>query len=181
MNQDLLLAEIESSLRPIGARPVEGEEYATPRLEVLRYFIRSVRLSRWPVVGRGVSVVAVVRHPDDVPAHGTGARKLLERVALAAHRRFPPWPRGESLSLAMTVIVVGTAPITADDDEALSGSLRLTARMRAVVLGLFRVNLDQGAMAFALARGPSGLFPEPEILADALTRRFRRFVPQWRE
>ena len=53
------------------------------------------------------------------------------------------------------------------------------SRMRSVPLGLIRLNLGQEAMAFALAAGPAGLFPEPVALADALTKHFRRFVPAW--
>ncbi len=32
-------------------------------------------------------------------------------------------------------------------------------------------------MSFQLAGGPAGLFPEPVTLVDALTTKFRRFVP----
>ena len=53
----------------------------------------------------------------------------------------------------------------------------LQKRSRVVPLGLIRINLGQEAMAFQLAGGPDDLYPEPAALADALTARFRRYVP----
>ena len=49
--------------------------------------------------------------------------------------------------------------------------------MRAVPFGVIRANLDQEAIACALTARPDARFPEPGHLADALTPRFRRFVP----
>lgn len=152
----------------------EGEEFRQPPLDVLRYYQRPVRMGRLPFFGRARSVVAVVRQPVDLTLGGSGYRTLLERLARAAGGRYPP-TRGPTLVL--TALVVTPEPIAPDDDAALGRALALPTRFRAVPLGLFRINLGQEALALALARGPGGLFPEPEALADALTARFRRFVP----
>jgi hypothetical protein len=123
-------------------------------------------------------VVAVVRQPNDVGFSSDGYRRFLKRLALAVNGRYPPWRRG-GLVLGLTVVVLTPEPIGPDDDASLRQALGGPARTgtRAVPLGLLRLNLGQEAMAFALASGPEGLFPEPGALADALTPHFRRFVP----
>ncbi|HEX8200322.1 MAG TPA: hypothetical protein VF590_07535 [Isosphaeraceae bacterium] len=173
-----LFARIDPVLRTLGSVPDVGEEFREPPLDILRYYRRPVRLSWLPVLGRASSVVAVVRQPRDVGFSSDGYRRLLNRLALAASGRYPPWGTGGSV-LVLTVIVLTPEPIAPDDDATMRGILGGPARTRtrAVPLALIRLNLGQEAMAYALATGPEGLFPEPEALADALTPHFRRFVP----
>ena len=174
MLDDALLELVGSALKPLGARAEGGEEYRSPALDVLGYFSRRVKLSWVPVLGRGLSVAMVVRQPVDLSLGGDGARMLVERLTMALNARYPP-VRG--LSIGLTGVVLGPEPIGPEDDEGLRKAIEAPARSRVVPLGLFRLNLGQEAMAMALARGPDGLFPEPEVLADALTPHFRRFVP----
>ncbi len=133
-----------------------------------------------PLLGRSQAVVAVVRQPVDVALAGSRAdyRGLMGRLALAASSRFPPGRRLGYGSIGLTAIVLTPEPIAAGDDDQLKGALGGgSGRTRAVALGVIRLNLGQEAMAHQLAPGPDGLFPEPIALADALTARFRRFVP----
>lgn len=169
---DDVLAREQMAVQP-------GEEFTSPPLDVLRYYARPVRLSRWPIVGRGMSVAAVVQQPNDTPQLG-GQAILMQRIAAAVHGRFPPWPRGHGLSLALSAIVCTTEPIRPDDDDG----QRLRAlgpagstRSRVVPLALFRVNLGQEAMTMAMAGGPGDLFPELDPLTEYLTGRFQRFLP----
>lgn len=175
MLESELLSLSESCLRPLGACPDEGESFRSPPLDVLRYFARRVRLSRIPLLGRGLSVVAVVRQPADLGPSRDDVRTLVARVASAVSARYPP---ARGLSLGLTVLVLAPEPITPEDDGRLADALATPpARSRSVPLGLLRLNLGQEAFAFALARVPLDLFPEPAALADALTPRLRRFVP----
>jgi hypothetical protein len=144
--------------------------------------------------------VAVVRQPVDVGFRPEDYRRFLTRLAMAVNGRFPPWswtwpsswrslwawfrrrgPSGGGLVIGLTVVILTPEPIGPEDDATLGqllGSLPAhRTRTRAVPLGLIRLNLGQEAVAFALASGPSGLFTEPEALADALSLHFRRFVP----
>jgi hypothetical protein len=177
MVEDELLTILDEALLPLAAVAEEGGRLIVPSLDVLRYYARPVRLSWMPILGRGLSVVAVVRQPVDLGFSAADYRKLLERVAITVNHRFPPWPLGRSLSVALTTIVMTPEPIGPEDDARLQQSLHINARLRAVPLGLLRLNLGQEAMSFAVAQGPSGLYPEPLTVADALTARFRRFVP----
>ena len=143
--------------------------------DVLRYYRRAVSWSGIPIVGRAVSVVAVVRQPVDIELSEAGYSRLLTRLALAASGRFPPW---KGLAIGLTGLVVTPEPIGPGDDavlgRALGGSLR---RFRVVPVGLIRVNLGQEATAFAMKTSPDQLFTEPARLADTLSEHFRRFVP----
>jgi hypothetical protein len=174
MLEDELLELVEATLSPLGARAVDGEESREPPLDVLRFFVRPVRLSRVPILGRGLSVVALARQPVDLGIARGGYRTLLERLAMAVNGRFPP-VRG--LSVGLTAVVVTPEPIGPEDDAALAEALAKPGRSRCVPLGVFRVNPGQEALAFALAQTPENLFPEAAALADALTPHLRRFVP----
>ena len=89
--------------------------------------------------------------------------------------RFSPW-RG--LAIGLSIVVLTPEPIAPGDDETLGRVLSASyRRLRTVPFGLFRVNLGQEAVSFALAAGPDALFPEAERLADAFSAHFRRFVP----
>jgi len=168
------LGRLDEILRQIGSRPDEGEAFGEPPLDVLRYDVRPARLHRVPILGRALGVVATVRQPVDVGLAEGGYPKLLRRIAMAVNGRYPPWPCG--LTVGLTVVVLTPEPIAPGDDAALQSALRTIPRMRSVPLGLLRVNLGQEGLAFALATGPPGLFPEPAALADGLTPHLRRFV-----
>jgi hypothetical protein len=174
MTVEELVDLVEKTLDPLGSRAEEGEVYRSPELAVLAYFARRVRLSRVPVLGRALGVCAVVTQPPDVGTGVEGYRALLARVARAAGTRFSPL-RG--LSIGLNVVIVSPDPIEPDGDRDLQSALENLPRFRTVPLGAFRVNLDQQALSLAIVRGPEGLFPEPETLAEALTPEFRRYVP----
>jgi hypothetical protein len=130
-----------------------------------------------PLIGRALSLVAVLQQPSDLGSTEASHRALLDRLGRAVNGRFPPLRRGHGLSLGLTALVITPEPIRPEDDGILAAALARPPRGRAVPLGLFRLNLGQEAMAFALAEGPDGLFREPHVLADALTESFGRFVP----
>jgi len=173
--EERLFELIDPVLRLAGATLEPGEEFREPPLDVLRYYRRAVSWSGIPIVGRAVSVVAVVRQPLDVELSDAGYARLLTRLAAAASGRFPPW---KGLAIGLTGLVVTAEPIGPGDDavlgRALGGSLR---RFRVVPVGLMRVNLGQEATAFAMKTSPDQLFTEPARLADTLSEHFRRFVP----
>lgn len=174
MIEDDLFDMIGSALTPIGCSSEPGDELREPPLEVLRYYVRPIRLSAIPILGRGVSVVAVARQPVDVAIDDYP--RLVERLAKVINTRFPPIRRGRGLMLGFTAVVTTPEPIGPEDDAKLDRAMALLPRHRAVPLGLLRVNLGQEAVAFALRRGPSDSFPEPDTLADAFSLRLRRYA-----
>ena len=177
MGLDDLDAVLDAVLARLGSMAELGEEFRVPPLDVHRYFRRAVKLHWLPVFGRALSVVAVVRQPPDLGRSEADHRALLDRLGRAVHGRFPPLRHGHGLSLGLTALVLTPEPIFPEDDSLLAAVLTRPPRGRAVPLGLFRLNLGQEAMAFALAAGPGGLFREPQVLADALSEQFGRFVP----
>lgn len=168
---------VDPVLRELGTIPESGEEFARPPLDVLRYYRRSVRLHWMPLLGRAASIIAVVRQPVDVRFTAEGYRALLTRLAMAVNSRFPPWRAPRALPVGLTPLILTPEPIRPEDDATLASVLGSLPRQRAVPIGLFRMNLGQEAISFALSANPDGLFPEPEQLANALTARFQRFVP----
>lgn len=168
---------IDPILRALGTVPEAGEEFRRPPLDILRYYRRPVRLHWLPLFGRALSVIAVVRQPVDVGFSQEGYRAFLTRLAMAVNGRFPPWRAPRALGVGLIPLILTPEPIRAEDDATLGAVLGSLPRQRAVPIGLFRINLGQEALSFALSANPDGLFPEPEQLADALTPRFRRFVP----
>jgi hypothetical protein len=178
MIEDQFFERIDPILRGLGAVQEDGEEFRAPPLDVLRYYRRPVRLHWAPFFGMGLSVVAVARQPVDVGLSAEGYRTLLMRLAMAANGRFPP-SLATGIALGLTVVTLTPEPIGPGDDAILRAVVtgRPLPRVRAVPLGVIRVNLGQEALSFALASGPVGAFPEPVTLADALTPHFRRFVP----
>jgi hypothetical protein len=182
MLEDDFFPLIDPVMKEAGSVPELGEEYQTPPLDVLRYYRRAVRLHWMPIVGRGLSVVAVVRQPVDLGFSETGIRRLLERLASCVDARFPPLgpgPHPRGLALGLTTLILTPEPIGPGDDEILAKIIdgQALPRRRAVPMGVIRVNLGQEALSFGLASGPLGAFPEPAAIADALTPHFRRFVP----
>jgi hypothetical protein len=182
MTEDAFFDLIDPVARGLGSVSEPGEEFRAPALDVLRYYARPVRLSGVPVLGRGLSVVAVARQPVDVGLSAGDYTRFLTRLAMAVNGRFPPWGLGwrhAGVVLGMTVAVLTPEPIGPGDDDVLRSVVtgRPLPRQRAVPMGVLRVNLGQEALAFALASGPADAFPEPAALADALTTHLRRFVP----
>lgn len=175
MLEDGLFDFIDPILAKLGLVGEDGEEFREPALDVLRYYRRPVRLHWLPMLGRGHSVVAVARQPVDV---GIGQYPaFLGRVAMAVNGRFPPGQKPGFGGIGLTIVVLTPEPIAAEDDALLKSAIEVRTRSRAVPLGVIRLNLGQEAMAFQLAGDSEGLFPEPAELTDALTSRFRRFVP----
>ncbi len=177
MTEDDLFELMDSVLHPLGSASEAGDEVRGPDLDVLGYYARPIRLSALPIVGRGLSVVALCRQPIDIGLAGNGYRGLIERLARVVNTRFPPVRRGRGLMLGMTIVVATPEPIGVDEEAILAKTLGPVARTRAVPLGVFRINLGQEAVSLALLRGPEGLFPEPDALADAFSTRLRRFLP----
>ena len=179
MLEDQFLDLIGPVLKPLGHREEDGEEFREPPLDVLRYYRRPVRLHWLPLIGRAQAVVAVVRQPVDVGLTGSAKdyRAFLARLAMAANGRFPPSNALGWGSVGLTAVVLTPEPIAAEDDVLMKAALEPSTRSRVVPLGLVRVNLGQEAMSFQLSGGPDDLFPEPAAVADALTLKFRRFVP----
>lgn len=173
MIEDDLFELIVPVLGRIGARLEVGEEFRSPPLDVLRYHVRRVRLSRIPLLGRALSVTAVVRQPMDVGLAAGGYSEFVKRLSMAINARFPPWPHGPTVGL--TVVALTPEPIAPEEESLLQKAL-VARRSRVVPLGLIRLNLGQEGMSMALTDPPGDLFPEGKALADALTPRFRRFV-----
>src|SRR5436309_1853814 len=136
-----LLPALDSALRPLGSVPDVGEECRDPPLDILRYNLRDIRLNLLPVVGRALSLVVVVPQPCDVAFTREGYVRLFSRLAMAANGRYPPWRWG--LSLGLTALILTTEPIGPEDDATLQAVLDIPSRPRAVLLGLFRLNLDR--------------------------------------
>jgi len=177
MRDDDLFTRLDSILQPLGAVSSLGEEFASPPLDVLRYHVRNVRLNAVPYFGRALSVVAVVRQPVELGFNVEETRRLVERTCMAVNGRFPPLNLRHGLSIGLTVVVLTPEPIGPEDEAVLEEALRVRPRLRAVPLGIVRLNLGQEGMAVALARGPDGLFNEPETLIEAFSEDFRRYVP----
>lgn len=170
--------QISTLLEPLALRTDDGEDFRDPPLEVFRYEVRKVRLHWLPVLGRALGVVATVRQPDDLGFDPESYRQLLTRVARAAHGRYPPWPSGgPGLVIGLTTIVLTDDPIGLRDEQQLALALPTDQKSRVVPLGLFRINLEQEALAFAIGPSPRDLFPEPFVLADGLSTTLGRFVP----
>lgn len=177
MLENELIPILDSTLSALGATSDPGEEYRDPPLDILRYYRRKARVSTLPILGRALSVVALIRQPVDIgfpEAYST----FLDRATRAADDRYPPWGRPGGFALGLTFVVLTPEPIGGADDEALGKILAgRKRRSRVVPLALIRLNLGQEAMAFSLVAGPPGVFPEPEAVVDALTPHFRRYVP----
>ena len=164
---------IDRTLEPWTFQTETGEDYKTPPLDVRRYSFRRVRVSWIPWLGRGGAVVALIRQPSDLKSEPRDHHRLLERVARVVTTRFPP---SMGSVLGLVVIVLTAEPIAPDEEERLKEVNFNLPRSRVVPLGLIRLNLVQEAMASAHRDGPAGLFPESGALAEALSRRFGRFL-----
>jgi hypothetical protein len=176
MIEDDFFELTDAILEPLGSKIEPGDELREPPIDVLRYYVRPVRVSSVPFLGRGISVVAVCRQPIDIGFSSIGYRTLIERLASVVNTRFPPIKKGRGLTLGMTAIVTTPEPIGADEDPVLAKVLEPIPRNRAFPLGVFRINLGQEAVSFAIKRATDGLFSEPDLLADAYAAKLRRFV-----
>jgi hypothetical protein len=175
MIEDRFIELIDPVLRDGGAVVEPGDAYREPPLEVLRYYRRTVRLGRLPIVGKALGVVAILRQPVDIDGSEAGYRRLLTRLAMAANSRFPPW---KAFVIGLTAMVTTPEPIGPADDAMLRKVLDTRLRrMRVVPFGLLRANLGQEAVALAINSDPDRLFTEPARLADTLCEHLRRFVP----
>lgn len=174
MSLDLLLEMLDVLLRRDACVRSAGDEYQDPPLEVAAYYPKSVRLHWLPWVGRGLSLTAVVRRLAPCPFDPDACTGLIRQVDSAARRRFPAWRYGPALGL--TLMEVTDQPIEPGDDSVLQKVLERPVRTRSVPLGLFRLNLEQEAMAFALRNVAGDEFAQPKVVAEALSERFRRYV-----
>ncbi|MFO0951035.1 MAG: hypothetical protein U0835_07770 [Isosphaeraceae bacterium] len=77
---------------------------------MLRYYRRRVRLHWVPVLGVGLSVVAVARQPVDLGFSAGGVTTFLTRLAMASGERFRPGVR-DGLALDLTVVMLTPEPI----------------------------------------------------------------------
>ncbi len=175
MIEDRLIERVEPVLHELGSVREPGESFASPALDVLGYYPRSVRLSRIPFLGRALGLVMVARQPVDIEGTLEGYQRLLTRMAMAANGRYPP---RTGWVLGLSAVVLTPEPIQPEDDAMLARALDVRLRrMRSVPFGLFRINLGQEAMAMAIRESPGGLFPEPARLGDLLCEQFRRYLP----
>jgi hypothetical protein len=165
---------VDEAVAPRSMRPHEGQAYQKPRLDVIRHYSLRVRTGGLPILGRALSLVVIVEQPNDLILDVKGCTSLLERVGIVMSARHSPI---EGLSLAVTTIVVTDSPVEPDDDPILARGLVDQPRLRMIPMAIFKVNLAARTMAQAVRTGPAGLFPEPEMVSEALTRSLRRFVP----
>ncbi len=177
MVEDDVLGLVESTLRDHALAWIDGFEIVEPEpLTVLRTAARPVRLHWIPYFGRALSVVLIARHPVDIDLRREGGdAELLRRLVLAVEHRYPV---RKAPALVLSAVVVTPTPIEPEDEARMeAGMASRRGGGRTVPLGLFRINPGQEAVSFALRRGPAGLFPEVDALADAVCLKLQRFVP----
>ncbi len=178
MVDDDLIALLDPILRETGHVREPGETYARPPLSVSCYYRRTVRLHWLPVLGRALGLVAVAREPADLPFSAEACGALWDRLSRAVNTRYPPFSRRSGMAVGLSAVVIAREPIRPEEEEILSRGLARPSRSRCVPLGLFRVNLEQEAVAWAIARGPGELYPEPLRIAEALGESLKRHVPR---
>jgi hypothetical protein len=161
--------------------PDPGETYAEPPLEVLAYASRPIRLSRLPVFGRGLAVIAVSRHPIDLMSDSSGLRMWVERVGKAVNGLHPPWKSRRPGAILLTAIQLTPEPIRSEDEERFKPVLGHWTGTRVVPAAIVRINLGQHAMASMMAEGLPRDMPELGELIDSWASVFHRFVPLWNE
>ena len=62
MLEDDFLENWQKWLDEHGWTHEEGEEFREPALDILGFGVKKIRLSRIPLFGRGLAVVAICRH-----------------------------------------------------------------------------------------------------------------------
>ncbi len=81
MTEDEFYDLIEPVLTEPGGIFEDGEEVADPPLDVLRYARRKVRMNWIPLLGKALSVTAIVRQPVDLGSSAIDHGRLLARLA----------------------------------------------------------------------------------------------------
>ena len=170
-----LITLLETILEPLGGRLGPGIHYEQPALEIERMLARKVRLDWVPWLGNSQSLTIVAHQPADITFTDVGLRELWGRLALIASVQAP---LRKGPSIALTAVILANDLLQPDDTQVLERTLLPVARQRTIPLGIFWVDLKQGAFAYALRRGPAGLFPEAERIADEFSRKFRQFARQ---
>lgn len=179
MTEDEFLTNWAVWQKAHGWGPEPGESYAEPQLEVLGYASKPVRLSRLPIFGRGLAVVAVTRHPADLMSDATGLRVWVERLGRAINGLHPPWKSRRPGAVLLTAVQITPEPIRAEDEDRYKAALGHWTGTRVVPAGIVRINLGQRAMASLLAEGLPRDMPELGELIDQWAGDFRRYVPMW--
>lgn len=174
MVEDELNDILDAVLVPLGCKIEPGTDYDDPPLDIRRYARRSVKLHWLPLLGRGLSVTAVVRQPPDLAFSPSGLSQFVRRTAEAVNGRFPP---RMGLTVGLTIVMLTSDPIQPADDQLLASAARPLPRLRVVPVAVIRLNMAQELMAMALTATPGDLFPEGLRLAEALEPRMRRFLP----
>jgi len=174
MLTDEFLEHVDSTLRPLGGRKSEGLAFEQPPLVIEQAHWRQVRTSWLPWLGLTQSITLVVQQPSDLPFHESGMRQFWERLSLVASAQAT---LRKGPGIALTAIQLTSDRLEPNDSAMLERTLQPVARQRAIPLGVFRVNLQQGIFSYAIRRGPGGLFPEPELLADEFCKHLGQFVP----
>ncbi|MBI1322723.1 hypothetical protein GC170_06010 [bacterium] len=161
--------------------PDPGEVYAEPPLEILGYATKPVRLSRVPVFGRGLAVVAITRHPVDLMSDAVGLQAWVERIGKAVNGLHPPWKSRRPGAVLLTAVQLTPEPIRGEDEERFKAALGHWTGTRVVPAAIVRINLGQHAMASMMAEGLPRDMPELGELIDIWAGDFHRFVPMWND
>ena len=181
MLEEDLLENWQNWLGEQGWTYEEGEEYREPALDILGLGMKKIRLSRIPLFGRGLAVVAICRHPFDLRSDSEGLKQWIERLARAVNGRFPPWKMKRPGAILLIAVQLTPEPIQDVDEERLKSVLGQWTGTRVVPASVVRINLGQGAMASILAEGLPRDLPEIGQLLDNWAGRFQRFVPMWND
>lgn len=176
-----LLEEFRAWLTDNSWQYDEGEEFHQPPLDLLALGVKRIRLSRVPLFGRGLAVVAICRHPQDLRSDSTGLKQWADRLAQAVNGRFPPWKIRRPGAILLIAVQLTPEPITAADEDRLKTVLGHWTRTRVIPAALVRINLGQMAFSSILADGLTQSLPEIGSLVDTWASQFQRFVPLWSE
>ena len=158
---------------------LEGETFSQPPLDVLAYAAKPIRLSRLPLFGRGLAVVAITRHPVDLMSDTVGLKIWVQRLAKAVNGQYPPWKKLRPGAILLIAVQLTPEPIRGEDEDKFKPVLGFWTGSRVVPAGVSRMNLGQGAMASVLAEGLPRDLPEVGQLIDSWGLEFSRFVPMW--
>lgn len=181
MLEDEFLTDWNKWLKANNWQALEGEEFQEPSLDILAYGAKPIRLSRVPLFGRGMAVIAVSRHPQDLKSDVAGLKTWSERLAKAVNGQFPPWKSGRPGAILLIAVQLSPEPMRGEDEERFKPVLGHWTGTRVVPAGIVRINLGQGAMASILAEGLPRDLPEVGQLVDSWSNQFQRFVPMWSE
>lgn len=181
MLEDDFLSEWNKWLKANQWQAMEGEEFTSPALDVLAYGAKQIRLSRLPLFGRGLAVIALTRQPVDLKSDANGLKEWTERLARAVNGLFPPWKSLRPGAVLLIAVQLTPEPIRGEDEERFKPVLGHWTGSRVVPAGILRINLGQGAMASVLAEGLPRDLPELGQLVDTWASQFQRFLPMWSE